>query len=210
MIRKLSAFLAALALTVTGAAGLAVATSSAAQASVIPVVGTYGGVDHGGRPVSLSYNGVMVTHVTIGTLTIGGAHVSNGMWHETCHNGYCTKGQWITDKHVQGYWRHGSSSTWTPFTASTSVVTPYVGPYMGRDRTNLSIHFRYHQGYVRAFTWDHNVIGDAQVMRDGSFSACTHTFCFKGHWQSDYDVAGEWRHASSSSWTTWDAHAYAV
>jgi hypothetical protein len=202
--RKLASVLAALAC----AAGLSVATIPAAQAAVIPVHGAYDGVDHHQRQVSFSFNGTTINHFRVGSLTIGTAHVSNGMWHETCGGGYCFKGQWITDTHVQGFWRHGGSHEWTSWSASTMQIRPYVGSYMGSDHTGLRIHFTYSNGSLRAFTWDHNHIGDARVAPDGSFNVCHPTFCFKGHWQSDYYVVGEWRHASQSTWHTWDANAY--
>lgn len=202
--RKLLAAAAAL----VCATGLALTAAPAADAAVVPVHGAYDGVDHHGRLVSFSFNGTAISHSRVGSVTIGTAHVSNGMWHETCGNGYCFKGQWVTDQHVQGFWRHGGSHEWTSFSATATAVVPYVGSYLGRDHTGLRIHFGFRDGRLRAFSWDHNVIGDAVVAHDGSFSVCHPTLCFKGHWQDSYYVVGQWRHPHQSTWTNWTANAY--
>jgi hypothetical protein len=207
MIRKLISTLAVL----VSIAGFGFAAAGSASASVIPHHGGYTGVDHGGRVVTFSYDGTQVTHFSVGHQVIGGAHVSQGMWHETCHNGMCTKGSWSTDGHATGFWRYGGG-TWVPWSASsTPQMTPYAGTYMGNDHTGLRVHLSYHSGHLRGFTLDHNLVGDAPVSH-GSFETCHRVICIKGHWENEYYVVGSWRHVSGSStaWHTWEAYAYAA
>lgn len=207
MFRKLCSILTALLFV----AGFGLASTGVAQArNVVPHHGSYSGVDHHGRVVTFTFDGTQVSHFSVGHLVIGGAHVSRGMWHETCHNGYCTRGSWTSDGHVSGAWRAGGSSTWTSWTASVApAVHPYAGTYMGSDHTGLRVHLSYHSGYLRGFTLDHNRIGDAQVS-NRSFSVCYPTICFKGHWETEYYVVGSWRHSNSTTWRAWEAYAYAT
>ena len=104
---------AALALT----AGLLVGSTTAQAASVLPEPGHYLGHDHHARVITFSFSGNQMMHFRVNHHLIGGAHVSHGMWHETCHGGYCTKGMWTSDTHVSGAWRHGGG-TWVHFTAN--------------------------------------------------------------------------------------------
>ncbi|WP_395658989.1 hypothetical protein [Nocardioides sp.] len=201
--RRALAVLAAL-----GAVTASLALSApAAEASVIPKQGPYHGVDHAGRAVSFTFAGNQMTHFTVGGYTIGGAHVSNGMWHETCHNGYCTKGSWTSDGHVSGYWRHGSGH-WVHWTAGHQAPTAYHGPYMGNDNHGTRIHFRFSGSHVTTFEVGHTSYGNFGVS-GGRFSGCQHGICVQGHWQDDYTVAGSWRRHDSSHWIGWTAHAYA-
>jgi hypothetical protein len=204
MIRKLCTALAILA-TVTGLALVA----SPAEASVIPQHGNYKGTDHGGRMVTMSFAGNQMSHLTVGHQYFGGAHVSNGMWHETCANGWCSKGQWSEDGRVTGSWRHGSSSTWTPFTVMVeNPIRPYQGTYMGHDHRGLGVHLSFNGSHVMDFTWDSNVIGSASVSGD-AFQACHRNFCFKGHWQSAHEVVGSWWYQNAAHDThPWEAWAY--
>jgi hypothetical protein len=220
MLRRLTALAAALLMTV--GLGLATTGSGAASAvpgvptaraaaavSVIPHHGSYAGVDHHGRMVTFSFNGNQVAHFAVNHQVLGGAHVSNGAWHETCHNGMCTKGMWSTDGHVTGSWRSGGG-TWTSFTASSSPrITPYSGTYLGSDHSGLSIHFSFGNGFLRGFRVDHNHVGDAAA-GSGKFETCHQTICFKGHWETEYMVVGSWRHANSSQWRPFEAYAYAT
>ena len=185
-----------------------VLVAPSAQASVIPHHGTYSGVDHHGQSVSFSFAGTQMAHFTVSHHVIGGAHVSNAMWHETCHNGYCTKGQWTAPGHVSGYWRHGSGS-WVHFTATFQQPSHYVGPYMGRDSHDLRIHFWFGSGRVTAFSVDGVSYGDFAVS-SGRFSGCQHGICVQGHSQDNYYVVGHWRPHSSSHWINWTANAYAT
>lgn len=185
--------------------------SATAEASVIPKNGGYHGVDHGHRNVSFSFSGNQMTHFMVGDQSFGGAHVSNGMWHETCHNGFCTKGSWTSDGHVTGYWRLGSSHTWVSWTAVHQVPAPpsiYHGPYSGVDHHGTRIHLRF-DGHVRSFQIGHTSYGDASVNHTGHFAFCTHTVCVQGHFQDRTVVVGHWRHAGSHTWIPWDANAYA-
>src|SRR5690349_9298693 len=120
MLRKLLAVLAAAAC----AAGLALTFSPFAEAgkgsasarAALPMHGAYAGVDHGGRIVSFMFSGNYMSHFTVKHTVIGGAHVGSDAWHETCHNGMCTKGMWVTDTHVTGFWRTANGH-WTSFSA---------------------------------------------------------------------------------------------
>jgi hypothetical protein len=95
---------------VLGVAGGAIAES--ASATIIAKEGHYSGHDHNGNHIGFSYSRQHgMSHFTIGySFTIGGAHVSNAMWHETCHGGYCTSGAWHNSTYVSGHYRHGGSS----------------------------------------------------------------------------------------------------
>jgi hypothetical protein len=219
MIRKLGAAVAA----VLCVAGFGVATSGTAIAgdggggaaqrqSVIPHHGTYHGTDQHGRNVSFTFGGAHsneMTHFSVAHLVIGGAHVSNGMWHETCHNGYCTKGQWTSDGHVSGSWRPGGG-TWTTWSASFNPPShPYTGTYVGRDHRQLSVHLSYRPGTLVDFKLDHNVLGSAPVTLR-HFDTCFQHVCIKGHWQTDHEVVGQWRYANSHEWIGWEAYAYSA
>jgi hypothetical protein len=206
MIRKIATIMAALAC----AAGLSLVGAGTASATVNPVSGTYNGVDHHGAVVSFSYNGSQLSHFRVGNIYISSVHVSNGQFPETCGGGYCIKGHWLTETHVQGYWKQGGSHEWKSFSASTASFRPYTGTYSGSDHTSLNIHFSYSGGFLRGFTWDHNHIGNAAVDHLGHFSVCHVNFCFKGHWQTEYYVVGEWRHLHEHTWHTWDANAYSA
>ncbi|MEP9363150.1 hypothetical protein ABLE68_09315 [Nocardioides sp. CN2-186] len=213
MIRKLSAIVTA-ALCVVG---LAVATSAPAQANVVPSHGGYAGVDHGARPVTFSFNGTQITHFTVGSghsaLVIGTAHVTNGMWHETCGGGYCFKGGWTTDNHVSGFWRHGGSHSWVSWTATYHPVTsftPFGGSYMGRDHRQLSVHLTYRGGFITGFTWDSNHFSGNVRVTNGKFEHCYSNFCIKGTWEDETRVVGQWRYPNSTQWTGWEMQAYAA
>lgn len=211
MIRRLAALLSAL-LCLAGFGLTANPAQAQAQAqNVVPHHGIYTGTDHAGRHVSFSFgNHTQLSHFTVGHLVIGGAHVSNGMWHETCHNGYCTKGQWTSDGTVAGFWRHGGSTSWTSWHASFNPpAPPYTGTYLGRDHAGNAIHLSYGNHRVTGFKIGSTVIGDASV-QNRTFEVCHHQVCFKGHWQTDHYVVGSWRHVNSHAWTGWEAHAYAA
>ncbi|GAA4749270.1 hypothetical protein GCM10023350_37930 [Nocardioides endophyticus] len=205
MLRKVMAVLAAIAITT----GLTMVVTSGADAkSVLPAHGNYAGVDHSGRMVTLSFSGNYMSHFTVGHKVIGGAHVSTGAWHETCHGGFCTKGMWVTDNHITGSWREGGGS-WTHFSVYLEQpIKPYVGTYMGRDHSGLKVHLSFGSGKISAFTLDHSNRGNIPVTH-GKFETCLPSICVKGHWQSEYEVVGSWRPANGSHWSTFDAYAYA-
>ncbi len=213
MTRRLSALVIAL-LWVAGVGLAGTPAQAQAQAqvrNVIPHHGVYQGTDHGGRVVSFSFgNHNQLTHFTVGHLVIGGAHVSNGAWHETCHNGYCFKGQWVSDSVVHGAWRHGSSQSWTAFTTHFQPTPPpYQGTYMGWDHHGTRIHLSYASHQVVGFRIGQTVIGNAHVS-DRRFEVCHQHVCFKGHWQTDHEVVGSWRPATGSTWVGWEAYAYSA
>lgn len=216
MVRKLSAVLVAVACVVGSAvafsplaeAGQGGATKAAAGRSVLPAHGTYSGVDHAGRVVSFTFSGNYMSHFAVNHTVIGGAHVGSSAWHETCHNGLCTKGMWVSDTHVTGSWRHGGG-TWVHFSAWLHPsITPYQGTYMGRDVTGLRVHFSYRHG-VHHFTLDHNDHGTIPVT-NGRFETCLTSICVRGQWQTEFEVAGSWRPRGSTHWTQFDAYAYAA
>jgi len=104
--KRFAVFVAALVLVLAG--GI---TASTASASSVAQEGHYSGHDHNGNHIGLNYSYQHhMNHFTIGySLRIGGAHVSNAMWHATCHNGYCTSGAWVSSTKIQGHWWHGGS-----------------------------------------------------------------------------------------------------
>ncbi len=211
MIRKLCAIVTA-ALCVVG---LAVATSAPAQANVVPRHGGYSGVDYASRAVTFSFDGTQITHFTVGSgygaFVLGTAHVTNGMWHETCGADYCFKGSWTTDNHVSGFWRHGRSQSWVGWSATYyPVASIYRGSYMGRDHHHLSVHLTYNGGYITGFALDHHAFSGNVRVTNGTFDHCYATLCIKGRWEDDYRVVGQWRpFPNGSSWTGWEARAYA-
>jgi hypothetical protein len=208
MLRKLSAVLAAL-VVMTGL-GFAV-TSGADAKSVLPAGGAYAGVDHGGRMITFSFSGNTMTHFTVNHTVIGGAHVGGGAWHETCHNGMCTKGMWVTDHHVTGSWRSASGGAWVHFNVyykPGSTIPPYTGAYLGQDRSGLRVHLTFRDGTIHGFSLNHSARGNIAV-RGSTFETCLPSICVKGHWQSEYEVIGSWRPVNSSTWVPWDAYAYA-
>ena len=137
MIRRLTGIAAALVLTggigltaaglglaSTAANGSVPAASAAAPAapaapalSVLPNSGSYTGVDHAGRTITFTFGGNQMSHFMTNHQVVGGAHVSNGMWHETCHNGICAKGHWENDTTVVGLWRYSNSNHWRQWEA---------------------------------------------------------------------------------------------
>lgn len=205
MTRKLVALLA----TVLMTAGFGLASTTAAQAAVIPHHGHYTGHDYDRRAVSFSFNGTQMSHFMVGHQSFGGAHVSNGAWHETCANGYCTKGAWKTDTLVEGFWRHGSGH-WTAWSVTIPTAsTRYHGTYQGRDVSKNPVHFSYAHHRLTHFTINgHAMFADPTVNAHGVFAeTCKGTWCIKGHWADDYTVQGYWR--DGSTWHFWEARAYA-
>jgi len=91
--RSLTVLVTALVLGIAGGT-----VASTASATVIAKEGHYSGHDHNGNHIGFQYSKAHgMQHFTIDySFTIGGAHVNNAMWHETCHGGYCTSGNWST------------------------------------------------------------------------------------------------------------------
>jgi hypothetical protein len=103
-----------IALTATAVALLV--TASLAAASIIPRAGHYAGHDVKGHHITFYFRDHM-SHFTVDEFLIGGASVSGHQWHHTCHNGYCTRGQWHTQTQVQGFWNHSASGSDVHFIA---------------------------------------------------------------------------------------------
>jgi hypothetical protein len=204
MIRKLCISVATL-VAVTGLALVA----APAQATVIPHHGQYQGRDasHPARTVSFSFSGTQMTHFTVNHHVFGGAHVSNGMWHETCHNGFCTKGQWLGDGHVRGAWRPGGGH-WTGFDVYyEQSIVHHRGNYLGDDHHDRDV--RLHLATHGAVTWTLDQVGTVTgSLRGNTVEACNTTICFRGHWQHDYEVVGSWWYRNSPHHTiAWDVWA---
>lgn len=77
--------------------------------TALPFHGHYRGTDAHGRHIAFSYFNSYMSNFTVNGHVFGGAHVSGDMWHHTCHNSKCTKGQWMTDVHVVGTWNDPNS-----------------------------------------------------------------------------------------------------
>jgi hypothetical protein len=206
MLRKLTAAVAALFVV----AGFGLAAAAPAQAKgVLPVHGSYTGKDHANRHISFTFSGNQITKFTVGHHVIGGAHVSHGMWHETCHNGYCTKGQWQLDFHVVGYWRNPGGH-WTAFSAS-APQPPQQGDFMGRDHQGNFVHVSFNGTRVHDFTIEgYGDFPDAHVSHGAWHETCSHAgWCYRGRFQGPHTVVGEWR-TRGSVWHAWEAHAYSA
>ncbi|GAW50189.1 MULTISPECIES: hypothetical protein [unclassified Nocardioides] len=97
------------------AAGFASAVPAPAQTApaaraALPYEGHYRGMDQHHRTVTFTYTRAHgMTNFRVGHQSFGGAQVSGGRWHHTCHHGYCTRGQWHHDFYVTGHWNvsHG-------------------------------------------------------------------------------------------------------
>jgi hypothetical protein len=210
MLRKLTAAVAVL-LCVAGF-GLA-ATAPAQATSVLPTHGSYTGNDHASRTIRFHFSGNQLSGFYVGSQLIGDhhtkhtAHVSGGMWHETCHGGWCTKGHWQTDFHVVGSWRNPQGH-WTPFSASVPPP-PHRGDFMGTDHQNNSVHVTFNGHQVHDFTVNgHGGFPSATVSNGAWHEVCSHTnLCFKGHFMNNSTLVGQWRHRGGT-WHSWEAYAY--
>jgi hypothetical protein len=206
MLRKLTAAAAVLFCV----AGLGLAAVAPAQAkSVLPTHGSYTGKDHADRKITFTFSGNHMSHFTVGSHLIGGAHVSNGMWHETCHNGYCTKGQWQLDFHVVGYWRTPGGH-WTAFSAN-APQPPHQGDFMGRDHQGNFVHVSFHGSRVHDFTVEgYGDFPEAHVSHGAWHETCSHAgWCYRGRFQDAHTVVGEWR-TRGSVWHAWEARGYSA
>ena len=204
MLRKLIAAFAALFFV----AGLGLAAAAPAQAAVLPVHGTYTGTDHSGRAITFHFSGNQMSNFKVNHQMIGGAHVSSGAWHETCHGGYCTKGQWQLDFHVVGYWRTPGGH-WTAFSASAPQPSHH-GDYMGRDHHGRFVSGSFNGSMIHNFM----VTGighfpSAHVSGGAWHETCSHAgLCYRGRFQGTHTLVGEWRHRNGT-WVAWEANAFA-
>ena len=149
-----------------------------------------------------------MSNFTVGGHKIGGAHVSSGAWHETCHGGYCTKAHWQLDFHVVGYWRTPSGH-WTAFSASTTQP-PHQGDYMGMDHANRSVRVSFNGTTVHNFRIDGiGTFANAHVSGGAWHETCnSHNLCYRGRFDGSNTVVGEWRHRGGT-WVAWEAYAFA-
>ena len=211
MIRKFGTALA----VILCLAAVSLAAPAQAKSGVLPTGGSYSGMDHHGRTITFHFNGSnQISSFYVNSTLIGDshskhtAHTSGGAWHETCHNGYCTKGTWQTDFYVVGYWR-GPTGSWTPFTASVPQP-PHRGSYMGTDHGGADIHLTYNGTHVHSFSVSGHLVFPTVQVTQGSWSeVCSHDgWCYRGHFQGANTVVGEWR-TRGSVWHAWEAYAYA-
>lgn len=206
MIRKICSILVAMLCI----AGFTIASSSTADAahSVIAKRGAYMGMDHYGNVVRFHFSGNDISNFYVGSQSFGGAYVGSDAWHERCNNGWCFKGHWVTSSYVVGEWRHGSSHEWHAWSAS--IPSPYVGRYMGKDHQGNDVKMGFNGSHVHGFTI--NGYGDfpsVMVQADGYWhETCSHHWCYRGHFEDDYFVVGEWR-TPGSVWHPWEARAFA-
>jgi hypothetical protein len=96
------------ALAFTAAPAGAMSPSDTDARTAMPYHGSYLGGDSHHRTIRFEFHHNAMSQFMVNHTVIGGAHVGHDAWHETCHNGYCTSGQWVDDVTVRGTWRHGS------------------------------------------------------------------------------------------------------
>lgn len=206
MIRKLLTVAAAL--MCVAALGLSTAGTAEAR-TVIPKRGMYSGMDHMGNRVTFHFaaGSTEVTNFYVGGQAFQNAPVASDAWHERCNGGWCFKGHWVSSSTAVGEWRHGSSHEWHAWSAS--VPNPYIGTYMGDDHQGNAIKASFNGTHVHSFSV--NGYGDfpsARVGSDGYWSeTCSRNFCYKGHFDDDYYMVGEWR-TPGSVWHPWEARAF--
>jgi hypothetical protein len=86
------------------------ATSEASSGSVLPVPGTYMGWDAHHRTVTFTYtHSGEITHFRVNHTSFPNARVQGSQWHHTCANNYCSRGRWLDDYSVEGYWNVSTS-----------------------------------------------------------------------------------------------------
>ncbi len=214
MIRKLSSVVIALLCVAGFAAGAAAGSgtstgiAAAPRAAVLPSSGNYHGLDHHQRTISFTYHGNQISNFKVNSHTIGNVHVSGGAWHQTCAGGYCTMGHWQTDTHVVGSWRTADGH-WIAWAADLPVQpTNYQGTYRGSDHLNHTVTFSRSGAHVKDFMMGGNSFGEATIHGGAWPETCKNGWCYKGHWQDDYHVVGEWRQ-HGGTWHAWEARAYA-
>lgn len=218
MIRKLVAVGAAV--LITAGAGLTASQAMARDAAphatathvaartVIPNQGYYEGYDHQHNLVKLQFGGNEITHFSVNGQSFGNAHVSSDSWGERCNGGWCFKGRWVSSTQVEGSWRHGSSSEWHPWSV-LFAKSYFRGWFSGYDHNRNEIKVHWNGTHINHFTV--NGYGDfpsTQVDHHGYWQeVCSRDWCYRGHFDGDYMVVGEWR-TPGSTWYPWDAYAY--
>lgn len=188
------------------------AQAPTAERSVVAVHGSYTGWDQAQRAISFTYSGNQVSHFRVGSHTIGGAHVDgSAQWHETCHNGWCFKGHWVSDTEVVGFWK-APQGHWVPWNAFVPMPrTNFQGNYSGFDHRSGSVRMTRHNDFVQHFTADRHTFPSVRVDSRGAWGeTCSHSHCYSGHWQDDYHVVGYWWRKSDGHKVAWEAHAYSA
>jgi len=104
--------LAVLALSlVTGAA-----TSEAT--SFVPYEGKYLGSDTHHRTITFEYRHGKIKNFKVNHQLFPEATVSGSRWHHTCMHNLCTRGEWVWDYGVRGFWNNAASGGDVEFEAN--------------------------------------------------------------------------------------------
>ena len=217
MIRKLGAAVVVL-LGIAGFAAGAEAEAPSAQKattaarSYVAVHGDYKGLDHQQNVVTFTYRDNDIVNFKVGGHGFGNASLNHGAgWTEKCSNHYCFKGSWVRDTHVSGSWR-APGGHWIPWTAEIPTQqTNFEGTYRGSDHRMPpnTVTFTRHNGYVMHFKVGNHTFDTVQVVNGAWPEKCSNHYCYRGHWQDNYHVAGYWKGPHSPHWIAWEAWAYA-
>jgi hypothetical protein len=97
----------------TGAAG-----SEAGTPSILPYQGMYRGVDSHKRTITFEYKHGKIVNFRVNHTLFPEAMVSGSRWHHTCSHNLCTRGEWIYDFAVKGFWNNSASGGDVPFEAN--------------------------------------------------------------------------------------------
>lgn len=192
------------------AAGHAARTVSAR--TVIPGQGTYTGWDHQGNAVTLVFSGNQVTSFHVSYQAFGNAHVSSDSWSERCNGGWCFKGHWVSATEVVGEWRHGSSSTWHAWSAYLPTPkTYYQGSFLGSDHHGNTVRVRFNGTHIHSFTVNgYGSFPSTTIDHSGQWTeVCSSDWCYRGRFEDDYSLVGEWR-TPGSVWHPWEARAFSA
>ena len=216
MLRKLSSVLAALAL----AAGFGVVASSSATAqSFTPTTGHYIGAGHTTHAlmVQLNYDHRhgTVSNVKVGGHSIGGGtSVNHSYEFSYCdHAGSCIAGKWYNSVYLAGKFKLAGHHTWSDFVLYPRVA-PAAGSYSGSDYPGFhnTVSFRavHEHGnlVISGFKINHHVIGNAHVGSQGHFDTCHGGTCFKGFWDTQHHVWGQYKLHGTHHWVNFEANQY--
>ena len=214
MLRKLSSVLAALAL----AAGVGVAASGTASAqSFTPTVGHYIGAGHTTTAVmvQLSYGHGVLSGVKVGSHNLGTGFVSGSHAFDYCdRGGNCIRGQWYNAVYVGGSFKLAGHHTWSDFVLFPAF-TPSAGTYAGSNYPGFgtAVDFKAvheHGGMIiKDFRIGHRLIGNAHVGHLGHFDTCHGGTCFKGFWDTEHHVWGQFKPHGAHHWSNFEANQYA-
>lgn len=215
MIRKLGAVAVALLCVGAFAVGAdAEAPSSskapAAAKSSVAMHGDYVGMDHQQRHVTFTYRDNDILNFKVGGHNFGNVALNHGAgWTETCSHGYCFKGSWVTSTHVSGFWKQ-SHGHWNAWSAEIPVQrTNFEGSYRGADHHGTTVTFTRHNDHVMHFKINNHTFDSVKLHNGGWSDKCNNGYCYRGHWQDNYHVAGYWKGPHSSHWIAWEAWAIA-